>query len=255
MDQYIPFRCASYSISQSTLFLLPNKHSYTSISSPLSHLGHAPLLFPGVPSGSWTTCETRMFFLDFPPYSTLPSVLLSIPKPHFPSIIYILPYPFTSFIICSVLPAMFPYCLSIPILCPKLLSIFFSSLPLLQILRDSHSPPGLNHQDPLARPNHGSVSPQRGFCLLTVETHDLHALCLWSVPQHLEAVEVITVICSTRRATVHSQSPPPPSVKAALFKPSPQLSCSLEYLGAPPPPPPKTLAKRHKPKTGKLTKG
>ncbi|KAI4810122.1 hypothetical protein KUCAC02_018969 [Chaenocephalus aceratus] len=38
----------------------------------------------------------------------------------------------------------------------------------LQILLDSHSPPGLNDQDPLDGPNHGSVSPQRGFCLLTL---------------------------------------------------------------------------------------
>lgn len=71
--------------------------------------------------------------------------------------------------------------------------------PSLQIQFGSHSLSGLNHQDRLEEPKHESVSPQRGFCLLTVETSDLHALCLWSVPQHLEAVEVITVICLTGR--------------------------------------------------------
>lgn len=104
--------------------------------------------------------------------------------------------------------ATFPYCVSTPTFSSILLSISLPSLPLLQIQFDSHSPPGLNHQDLLEGPNRGSVSPQMGFCLLTVESNDLHALCLWSVPRHLEAVEVITVICLTRQATAHSHSPP-----------------------------------------------
>lgn len=120
------------------------------------------------------------------------------------------------------IPAMFPYCLSTPtyIISPTLLSVSFPSLLLPQIQFDIHSPPGLNHQDLMVGPNHGSVSPQRGFCLLTVETNDLHALCLLSVARHLEAVEVIKLICLTRRATAHSHSPRLhllQTVKAALF--------------------------------------
>lgn len=154
-------------------------------------------------------------------------------KPHSSSIISIPPlslYPFPFLSSCFLLssPYCIPHCnschvsiLSIsPILSPSLLSISFPSLPLPQIWFDSHSLPGLNHQDLLEGPNHRPVSPQRGFCLLTVETNDLHALCLWSVPRHLEAVEVITVICLTRRATAHSHSLPLHlllTVKAALF--------------------------------------
>lgn len=80
----------------------------------------------------------------------------------------------------------------------------FPSLPLPQIWFDIHSPPGLNHQGLLVGPNHGSVSPQRGFCLLAVETNDLHALCLLSPHPHLEALEPIKVMRSTRQATAHS---------------------------------------------------
>lgn len=80
----------------------------------------------------------------------------------------------------------------------------FPSLPLPQIWFDIHSPPGLNHQGLLVGPNHGSVSPQRGFCLLAVETNDLHALSLLSPHPHLEALEPIKVMRSTRQATAHS---------------------------------------------------
>lgn len=188
--------------------------------SSLSHFDHIPPSFadfsPLVPGRSVKQgCSFTLF-----PYST--SCLLSIPKTtlffhylyssyfsvSFPSFspvafFYLLPtlYP-------TVFPAMFPYCLSPPILSPSLLSISFPSLPLPQIWFDSHSLPGLNHQDLLEGPNHRPVSPQRGFCLLTVETNDLHALCLWSVPRHLEAVEVITVICLTRRR-LHTVSASP----------------------------------------------
>lgn len=47
-------------------------------------------------SCSWATCLTGCSFSDFSPYSTLPSVLLSIPRPHSPSIIPAPPYPLTS---------------------------------------------------------------------------------------------------------------------------------------------------------------
>ena len=141
--------------------------------------------------------------------------LLSIPRTQSASIVSILfislsfpsfsSFPFPSFAPCCI-PAIFPYYLPLYILFPTLLSVSFPSLPLPQIQLDSNSLPGLNHQGPLVGPNHESVSPQRGFCLLTVETTDLHALCLWSVPRHLEAVEVITLICLTRRVTAHSRS-------------------------------------------------
>lgn len=175
-----------------------------------------------------------------------PSFLLSILKPHFPFIISILHllcilspfssifFPLSASYLRTVIPAMFPYCQSGAILSPTLLSISFSSLPLSQIRFDSHSPPGLNHQVLLQGPNHRSGSPQRGFCLLTVETNDLHALCLWRATRHLEAVEVITVICFTRWATAHSHSPPLHlllMVKAALFQSLPQQQCSLGILG------------------------
>lgn len=120
----------------------------------------------------------------------------------------------------TVMCAMFPYWDSTPTFFSILLFISLPSLLLLEIRFDSHSPPGLNHQDLLEGPNRGSVSPQMGFCLLTVETNDLHALCLWSAPRHLEAVEVITVICLTRQATAHSHSPPLHlllTIMAALF--------------------------------------
>lgn len=198
----------------------------------LNHFGHVPPSFPDFsPLVPGQSVKQGCSFYTFP----LLHIFFSPSPNHTPlSIISILPlslYPFPFLSICvslsslntllhTVIPTMFPYCLSNHILSPKLLSISFSSLPLLQILLDSHSPPGLNHQDLLEGPNHGSVSPQRGFCLLTVETNDLHALCLWSVPRHLEAVEVITVKCLTRRGTAHSHTPPlhlPLTVKAALF--------------------------------------
>lgn len=135
-------------------------------------------------------------------YSMLPFFLLCVLSPFSPfAFLYLLPtvYP-THCNSCHVsILSMYPY----P---PLLLSISLPSLPMPQIRFDSHSLPGLNHQDLLEGPNHRSVSPQRGFCLLTVETNDLHALCLWSVPRHLEAVEVIIVICLTRQATAHSHS-------------------------------------------------
>lgn len=133
------------------------------------------------------------------------------PKPHSCSTIsnhciFCIIFPFSPF--CFPLsapcctPAMFPYCLSTPVLS----SSSFPSLSSPQIQFDSHSLPGLNHQDLLVRPNHGPVSPQRGFCLLTVETNNLHALCLLSAHQHLEAVQVIRAACSTRRVTAHGRS-------------------------------------------------
>lgn len=165
-------------------------------------------------------CANWIFFNPFPfhiffsPPLNVPSLPLSLPLHPFSCSLFLpfllFSYPYT------VISAMFPFCLSATL--PHFSSL--PSVPLLQIQYDSHSLPGLNHQDLLQGPNRGSVSPQRGFCLLTVETNDLHALCLWSVPRHLEAVEVITVICLTRRATAHSHSPPLhllPTVKAALF--------------------------------------
>lgn len=81
------------------------------------------------------------------------------------------------FCVVSCFPAVSPPCfhtLYLPpifyILSHALLS--FPSLPSPQIRFDSLSPPGLNHQGPLVGPNQGPVSPQRGFCLLTVETNE-----------------------------------------------------------------------------------
>lgn len=183
-------------------------HSPTSFV-PLLIIPHLQfLIFPSVVPGQST--KQQCSFYTFPllhPSILSPPPTPSISKPHSSSIMSPLPfflYSFSFLFICFSLSssfaiaAMFPYVYVYPYPLP------FPSLPLLQIQLDSHSLPGLNHQDLLEGPNRGSVSPQRGFCLLTVETNDLHALCLWSVPQHLEAVEVITVICLTRQATAHS---------------------------------------------------
>lgn len=56
------------------------------------------------------------------------------------------------------------------------------SLPSPQIGSDSLSPPGLNHQGLLEGPNQGPVSPHRGFCLLAVETNDLHHIMKQALP-------------------------------------------------------------------------
>lgn len=95
-----------------------------------------------------------------------------------------LPYPLH----VSILPIS-PYT-------PSHALLSFSSLPSPQIRFDSLSLPGLNHQGPLVGPNQGPVSPQRGFCLLAVETNDLHRT---AAPRHLEAV--IAVIRSTWQGT------------------------------------------------------
>lgn len=81
-----------------------------------------------------------------------------------------------------LLPAVSPPCFHTVYLPPifYILShalLSFPSLPSAQICFDSLSPPGLNHQGPLVGPNQGPVSPQRGFCLLTVETNEPPPRC------------------------------------------------------------------------------
>lgn len=113
--------------------------------------------------------------------------------PFYPSLHFLCGFPVSCF--CSLLyPLHVSIRLSPPIfyiLSHALLS--FPSLLSPQIRFDSLSPPGLNHKGPLVGPNQGPVSPQRGFCLLTVETNDLR--CIASPRQHLEAV--ITAVRST----------------------------------------------------------
>lgn len=126
---------------------------------------------------------------------------------YFYSLHYLYWFPCLLLFFLYLLPTVFLPCFHtayLPLYSPPYLSLSFPSLPLPLICLDSLSAPGLNHQDLLVGPNHGSVSLQRGFCLLTVETNDLHAFCLHNAPQHLEAVEVITVICLTRQVTANS---------------------------------------------------
>lgn len=108
------------------------------------------------------------------------------------------------------------------------------SLPVPPIGLDMHSPPGLNHQGLLTVAKLSvSVSPHGGFCLLAVETNDLHALCLLSPHPHLEALEPINVMHPTRRAAARSHcTRRPRRGLLCLLSPQPFVSCRLKLSGA-----------------------